>query len=307
MVFAHVIGRSYEYRVRNWFKERENWEAERNPLSGASDQITEEMGKHDVRAWNDKLNIFLQIECKKTSTEQDNLKIQKEWLDKIDFSNDEFLVFSYQNCQQHFALMPKSAAQAILEKVEHKLKLKEKIYEASGEVQFGFKKEWVDGKRDEIFLVKFNDVIYYILDLGEFIDLREKYIKPESENKSLIERIKTLNTKESLEKFFKDNESKMETRDKRAYYAKLERIESGNINEADHGMIKQNQFWLPEEKKFDWGENTVKQIIERVQDWVDTNLEEEDDDIVWANNHDIDVLEKNIRKTLGLDKKEKTK
>ena len=41
----------------------------------------------------------------KAGEDDDTLVIQKEWLDKINFDNDEFLVFSFNRSQQHFTYM----------------------------------------------------------------------------------------------------------------------------------------------------------------------------------------------------------
>jgi len=76
MVFSHVVGKNAEYRLRDWLRAREGWKAERNPLSGASEQIEEELGKHDIRAWNDDLRIFLQLENKKTMIKKKNKDVK---------------------------------------------------------------------------------------------------------------------------------------------------------------------------------------------------------------------------------------
>jgi hypothetical protein len=300
MTYACRIGKSYEYRIRNWFKEnRSGWKAERNPLSGASTQITEEMGKHDVRAWNDSLNIFIQIEAKKTSKKDNILAIKKEWLDKIDFNNDEILVYSYQNCKQHFCFMTKEVSEKILESTKENIKISKDIIEAKGEVQFNAKREWFEEK-EEIIAISFIGNIYHVYDLGKFIDIREKYVKPKDNKQSFVEQIKTLNTQEELEKFFKENESNLKTRDKRVFFSKLERVELGKDNLFNHDMVKSNQFWLPEEKRFDWNENTIKSIENKIIDWTDKNI---DEDSEWSNEIEIEILMKDIRKILGLEEK----
>lgn len=308
MVFAHVIGRGYEYRVRDLFLKK-GWFAERNPLSGASDQIEEQLGKHDVRAW--KGDIFLQIECKKTmkkkktkdGQDDDTLIIQKEWLDKIDFTNDEFLVFSYNRSQQHFAFMTKEASEKILDSSKMKLT---PVFEPRGSVGFGFKREWLEDKRDVIHVSDFDDKIWYAMDLEVFIDAREKCGLP-TKATSFDEKIKVVQSIDTLKEMFKES-SKWTTREMRLYYSKLERLESGKDNNYNPGFIKDSQFWLDEKKKFDWDQNTIDQVVAKVQVWTDKNLEENDDgEMVWSNNEDITVLTKQIKKILGLDKANDTK
>ena len=306
MTFAHVIGKDYEYRVKQWFLDK-GWKAERNPLSGASDQIEEQLGKHDVRAWKEDLNIFLQIECKKTmqkkktkdGQDDDTLVIEKEWLDKIDFTNDEFLVFSYNRCKQHFAFMPKEESDKFLANANLK---QTPLYEPRGDAGFGFKRAWLEDKQDTIFTVKFLDRVWHAVDLEVFIDAREKSKVPTKAN-SFDEKIKTIHSIDTLKELF-TNESKVwDTRQLRLYYSKLERLESGKDNAYNPTFIKDSQFWLDEKKKFDWNQNTIEQLVKKVQVWTDKNLEEnEDGDLVWTNNESIDVLTGQIKKILGLDK-----
>ena len=303
MVFAHVIGKGFEYRLRNWFVEK-GWNAERNPLSGASEQIEEQLGKHDVRAW--KGDIFLQIECKKTmkkkktkdGLDDDTLIIQKEWLDKINFDNDEFLVFSYNRSKQHFAFMTKEASDKILESSKMKLT---PTYEPRGDVGFGFKRDWLEDKKEVIHVSNFIGKIWYAMDLEVFIDAREKSGIP-TKATSFDEKIKTIQNADVLKNLFKEESSKWTTREFRLYYSKLERLESGKDNQYNPTFIKDSQFWLDEKKKFDWDQNTIEQVINKVQGWTDKNLEENDDgEMVWLNNEDIIILTKQIKKILGLD------
>lgn len=311
MTFAHVIGKDYEYRLRNWFVEK-GWKAERNPLSGASDQIEEQLGKHDVRAWKEDLNIFLQIECKKTmqkkktkdGQDDDTLIIQKEWLDKIDFDNDEFLVFSYNRCQQHFAYMTKEASEKILDSSKMKVL---PAFEPRGGSGFGFKREWLEDKKDVIHVSNFIGKTWYAMDLEVFIDAREKSKIP-TKATSFDEKIKTIHSIDTLKELFTTESANWNTREFRLYYSKLERLETGKDNAYNPTFIKDSQFWLEEKKKFDWDKNTIEQIINKVQAWTDKNLEEnEDGEMVWENNENIDVLQNQIKKILGLDKKDDSK
>lgn len=71
-------GANFEY----WVAERLRslgWDANRNPLSGGSVQISKHMGKNDVRAFKKYLTLF--IECKKTSKSQ--ITLHKLWFDKL--------------------------------------------------------------------------------------------------------------------------------------------------------------------------------------------------------------------------------
>lgn len=307
MVFANVIGKGYEYRVRNWFVDK-GWKAERNPLSGASDQIEEELGKHDVRAWRDDLNIFLQIECKKTmikkknkaGEDDDTLVVQKEWLDKINFDNDEFLVFSFNRCLQHFAYMTQEAAERIIGSLNMK---KSEPFEARGDKGYGFKREWLEGKPELIFVSKFMDKTWYAMDLEVFINARET-CKIATKATSFEEQIKVIQKVDVLKELFTTEGSTWNTRQLRLYYSKLERLESGKDNAYNPSFIKDGQFWLDEGKKFDWDKNTVEQIVNKVQSWIDKNLQEDGGgEIVWTNESDIKTLESEIVKILGLDKK----
>ena len=87
-------GRNFEY----WMAERLQkfgWEAKRNPLSGSSVQISQEMGKNDVRAFfkmdanDDKPCIKMFVECKKTSKKM--LSLKREWFEKLGTATGECL------------------------------------------------------------------------------------------------------------------------------------------------------------------------------------------------------------------------
>lgn len=298
MTQSHVIGKSYEYRVRSWFIDK-GWKAERNPLSGANEQIEEELGKHDIRCWRDDVKVFLQLECKKTNNEDNVLVIKKEWLDKIDFSNDEFLVFSYNRCKQHFAFMPEDVAEKVIEKLGLK---KLQIYEASGESGFGFKREWLENKQDSIFICTFLEKTWYAFDLEAYVDAREKY-KIETMANSISEMIKIINNIDDLKLLREKEEKNWGAKEYRLYYSKLERLESGEVS-YNPDFIKEGQWWLSDDKKFDWNESTIKNLSSKVEIWVDKNLEEDEEgDIAWSHNSPIEDLQKEFIKILGLDKK----
>lgn len=105
-------GTGYENRIVKWFKNEqkkenqpEGWTSERNILSKEEKSFGKTTAKHDVKAWKDVSNnqrIFLQIEAKKTAKEIHT--IQKEWIDKIDWTKDELLVIALARTQ-HYAVL----------------------------------------------------------------------------------------------------------------------------------------------------------------------------------------------------------
>ena len=295
MTTAGVIGKGYEYRVRDWFRER-GWGSERNPLSGASKQITEEMGKHDVRSW--KGNIFLQIECKKTNKESDSLDIKQEWLDKINFDNDEILCFSFKNCKQHFCLITKRMGDGVFKDAQ--LVKSDSVYKPIGNSSFGYKREWLENKPRFCSQVIFNNVIYYVVDLELFLEFREKYDGNNAESKGFVENVKAIHDIDKLKKLYKDSESKLTTREKRIFYGKLERLETGKLNAVDESTMRDSQFWL--ENKAEVKEEVIDKIIKKIEQWIDINLVEDEDsgNVFWGHKVEMDVLKKVIKKILGI-------
>jgi len=310
MTFAHSIGKSYEYRVRD-FLVAKGWKAERNPLSGASEQIEQELGKHDVRAWRDDLDIFLQIECKKTmikkknaaGQDDDSLGIEKKWIDKIDFTNDEFLVFSYNRCQQHFCFMPKEIAEKILAKTKLKCL---PTHTPSGDKIFGFKREWIEGKQKEICVIEFLNRTWYALDLEEFLSARERYGGPTSAS-NFADKIKAMSDIKKLKELYSKEESTLTTKDKRIYYSKLERLESGNSNSYNPDFIKEGQWWMDDSKKFDFKDNIIDRLVSAFDDWLNGFLIEDKKSGRFYLNDDFDQakLDRKLRTILGLDSKKK--
>jgi len=189
MPSAQTIGRNYEYRVRDWFTDQ-GWKAERNPLSGASEQIVTELGKHDIRTWREDLKIFLQVECKKTSKKDNKLNLEQEWLDKIDFAKDEFLCFSYKNCKEHFGLTTEEVAMKIFQ--DRDMDLTDDVYSPKGKKQCVMKRVWFEKKPAQLFQIKFNKKMYYIFNLEVFLKAREnfgptkdyEYLKSRSDSES---------------------------------------------------------------------------------------------------------------------------
>jgi hypothetical protein len=192
VVTANTIGTNYEYRVRDWFNDQ-GWKAERNPLSGASEQIVSEMGKHDIRTWREDLKVFLQVECKKTGKANNILNLEQEWLDKIDFDEDEILCFSYKNCKEHFCLTTKEVAQKVMK--NHDMKLTEEVYSPKGKKQCVMKRIWLEKKIDQLFQIKFNNKMYYIMNLEMYLRGREgcgptkdyEFLKSRSDSNSKYE------------------------------------------------------------------------------------------------------------------------
>lgn len=294
MTQSHVIGKSAEYRLRDWFRER-GWNAERNPLSGASKQVTEEMGKHDVRAW--KGDIFLQIENKKTNKESESLTIQQVWLDKINFDNDELFCFTFKGCRQHFCLFPKRIGDAIFKDVV--LDKASSVYKPSGSSGFGYKREWLENKPKYCSQVMFNNVHYYVVDLELYVENREKFNGNNADSKGFVEQVKALHDAEKLKKLYRENETKLTTREKRIFYGKLERVENGKFNSVDATTMQESQFWL--DNKPVVKEESIDKILEKIEQWIDLNLleDEESGNVFWGHKVEIVVLKKIIKKILG--------
>lgn len=180
-------GRSYEYRVRDHFRSLEGWNAERNDNSKAKKQIkdTDIESKHDVVAWKEDWSIVLQIECKKTSKAK--LALQWEWIEKIDFSNDEILVFATQRTS-HYTLTSLQQYEEMVGKITKK----HDCLEARGKSQW---RTSIDNFDSLVELV-WNEQHFVIMELSKFLIQREKFggksIKPDQlknkeSNQSIIE------------------------------------------------------------------------------------------------------------------------
>lgn len=232
MTQSHVLGRNYEYRLRDWFRDR-GWESERNPLSGASEQIVNNLGKHDVRVLKD--GIFLQLECKKTNKKNGILNIKKEWIDKIDFNNDEFLIFSYKNCFQHFCLFPEKYIIDKLNKSDFEI-VKE-IIKVSGKKQFGMNRGIIEKNKKKVFRIDFDNIFYCILDLEDYISLREKFGPSNVQN--FYNKISFINDINELKIIYEKEKNNLTTTEHKEYYIKLEKLE--NI-EKQKVVEKQNDI-----------------------------------------------------------------
>lgn len=234
-------GKAFEYRVANWFEKRDGWKGLRNPLSGASQQIVESISKHDVRAWNEGLSIFLQIEVKKKTginkEKRDEIIIKQAWIEKIDFTKDELLVFATDRSDL-YAFIPTCRFFQILKRSYCITYDKHNIF--NGDSQFLLRREFVDSASMKRFHLKWNEIEYTVLLLEDFITLRETTIL--DDDLSMEDRIKRLTSLEKALKFEKDCLNKLTTTQKRLFYTKLEELESGQI--LNPVYLSQQQFWL---------------------------------------------------------------
>lgn len=236
------IGTSYEYRVANWFTEKSGWNGLRNPLSGASEQINEQISKHDVRAWHNSLPLFLQLECKKKSRVKDESKrnqieIKREWIDKIDFFKDELLVVSTDRSDLYVFIPTKRFFQ-ILGRTFDISYDKENTY--SGGSQFVFKRESVDESLDKRYHLQWLGEGWTALLLDEFVTLRETANL--DDKLSIEDQIKRLTVLEKAQEFEKLNLTELNYNQKRLLYSKLHELESGSlVNPISHSN---DQFWL---------------------------------------------------------------
>lgn len=234
-------GKSFEYRVANWFSKKEGWQGARNPLSGASQQIVESISKHDVRAWNEKLSIFFQIEAKKKTgvnkSKRDEIIVQKKWIEKIDFTKDEFLVFATDRSDL-YAFLPTTRFFQVLGRSYVIDYTKDNIY--SGEVQFLLKRECIDSSPLRRYHLRWNDVEYTSLLLEEFVVLRETAVL--HDDLTFEDQIKRLTSLEKAQHFEVAYLNQLNTTQKRLFYTKLEELESGQI--INPVYLSQEQFWL---------------------------------------------------------------
>ena len=137
---SKTIGDGFEYRVRDWFR-TQGWSSERNPLSGASEQLKKLVAKHDVRA--SKNGLFLQLECKKTNNTQKH-KLQRIWYEKVDFTNDEFIVFGFGR-SPIYCCIPLEIYREL-----HPNICSIPRYIAKGTAQFTFHRQWLEDE-DPVF------------------------------------------------------------------------------------------------------------------------------------------------------------
>lgn len=221
-------GTSYEVRITNWFKELPGWDALRIPLSGASSSITQHIGGHDVKAWNEKKSITLIVEAKKRGTVKDDkrcneMEIKKEWIDKIDFDKDEVLVFATQR-SPHYALIPLKRFFQILGRkflVDYN---KEQIFKGKG--QFLFKRESFE-KHGDYYHINWAEAPYVIMLLEKFVVLRET--SNLVTHLPLEDQIRNIQTLEQGKIFEQTNLEDLNYREKKMLYEKLDFLENGGF------------------------------------------------------------------------------
>lgn len=250
-------GRSYEYRLRDWLRQH-GYQAERNPLSGASAQLEEELGKYDVRA--SKGQIFLQIEAKKTSA-QDKRIIKRSQLDKIQFDNDELYVFAFDR-SDHYAIvsldryisLTRTTKTSSTEAADLCYGTRQ-IKTVRGKKQFTFHRKWLEGTRT-LFYWPEVETYFVALLLAEFLKIREKYQQRASNEQEItttedpIELIKKCNQLQELLDFYQQKGEQLSFKQKRILFSKCERLEAGADNRVSNRFIASQEWWLSNDKKY---------------------------------------------------------
>lgn len=235
---AKTRGTGYEYRIAEWFNNREGWTSKRNILSGASQQFVEAVSKHDVRAWSDS-GIFLQVEAKKKgdAKDPDKMIIQKKWIDEIDFYKDELLVFAT-NRSPHYCLLPLKRFFQILGRTFIPNYTKQQHYK--GTKQFTLNRANIDDAIDHRYHLTWRGIEYVAFYLEEFVTLRETAdLDDQLSYEDRIKRLVSLEKAIEFEKIYLDD---LSYKQKTLLYSKLEELENGQvINPLVHS---QAQFWL---------------------------------------------------------------
>lgn len=109
-----ILGKNFEYRVRNWLVKR-GWKASRVPVSGAAAGFKNDI--HAIFQVNEVSKIRIEIECKKTKKK--DIRLLFDAIRKVEFESDEigfkliFLVFATIRSEL-FCIIPKYFAQAII-------------------------------------------------------------------------------------------------------------------------------------------------------------------------------------------------
>lgn len=218
-------GTSFEYRVRNYFNNLENWEAERNILSGGAGQIIRNIAKHDVRAYNSELNIFIQIECKKKTgigKDGNKISIKKEWINGLNFKNDEILCFACDHSDIYvlteFSIFKEYYNNKAIDIVKY-----------NSNESFTIK---IDEIKDTDKILECFDNIYIILRIDKYINLRED-IERKKENtiEGMIKKIKTIEDFKNFENKYFD---KLNLQQKKLLYIIGSQIEDNIINNLNN-------------------------------------------------------------------------
>jgi len=228
-------GTSYEYRVRNWFRDK-GWQSERNNLSGASEQVAEHISKHDVRAYSNG-GIFLQLECKKTAS-PDKHTLQREWFGKLDFNNDELLVFAFGN-SPHYIIVP----EILYASLDPSFVTGTSRYTAEGYAQFAFQRSWLDDEDPVCFLWQDYSTIYVATLLEKYIDLLEKRGPLEKIDPAEVIKAATVANLKGLVEWYKIHKHRLTNREKFLYYEKLCRLEEGDSGQLSRQAVVESQWW----------------------------------------------------------------
>jgi len=223
-------GTNYEYRCRDFLRGL-GWSSERNPLSGASEQVAETTGKHDVRASKD--GIFLQIECKKTAEDATH-KLKRKWIGKIDFNNDEFLVFAFGR-SPHYALVTE-----VYYKTLDPTFIAAPRYTATGGTMFTFYRKWLEEESLVCFLWEDYKEHFIALPLETLIEM----IIKRGPLKALqpLDFINSHDSVEELAVWYKENQYRLTNKERGHYYGKLHRLEN-SIPDVDPVAKADSQWW----------------------------------------------------------------
>jgi hypothetical protein len=231
-------------------QKRNNWESRKNSFSGANNLYEEEVGKYDIRAWGvgPLRRIFLQIECKTTTNSEDH-SIKREWFEKLDFSNDEYTVFSYKNHRTNYTALPISVYK-LLFSTEELPEAAQKLTVAlsRGEDSITVKKSILEKTTYFLFQFKGSET-YMIFDLAILLDRIEKrgYQSERFEKMTMLEKLKVVNEFEDLTQFYKENKDKMTPREKRVYWQKVERLMNESHDKDVYEMLEATYGWVSHE------------------------------------------------------------
>jgi len=174
---SKIRGKSYEYRVADWFKARQDWEESfRIPLSGASERITKEIAGHDVLAQCSTHSLRIACECKKTGN-KDKLRLERTWIEKLNYTHkswDELLIFAFHR-SMHYVMIPDTLFLALLgcESWSH-----EPTFIAKGKRFFTLHRTLLDQALEigtPLFWWEPHDEYYFFMTLESYIQMREGY------------------------------------------------------------------------------------------------------------------------------------
>lgn len=228
---SKTIGDGFEYRVRDWFR-NQGWHSERNPLSGASDQLKTLVAKHDVRAT--KQGVFLQLECKKTNDTKKH-KLRREWYDKINFLNDEFLVFGFGR-SAIYCCVPLAIYQELDPNMDPT-----PTHEAKGEKQFTFHRSWFDDTDYVVFHWETYQECYVATLLENWVELLSQ--RGPLEDMDPVSVICGADEIKFLTNWFNKHHHRLTNEQKCLYYGKLHRLEHNIADIPKHELLAEVQWW----------------------------------------------------------------